>query len=75
MIGRKEFPSQEPVHDFPKTLADLKLPTLEEAESAVRQGEEMVKQMRTARKGKLLRWDTEMSTIIIESDSSKQLPQ
>ena len=41
-------------NDFPKSLADLKLPTLKETEALVRQGEEMIKQAANSRKGKLM---------------------
>ena len=58
-------------NDFPKSLADLKLPTLKETEALVRQGEEMIKQAANSRKGKLMRSDAEMATIVVRSATSE----
>jgi len=58
-------------NDFPKSLADLKLPTLKETEALVRQGEEMIKQAANSRKGKLMRSDAEMATIVVRSAPSE----
>ncbi|OGH20060.1 MAG: hypothetical protein A3D74_00595 [Candidatus Levybacteria bacterium RIFCSPHIGHO2_02_FULL_37_13] len=65
----REMP-QKP-NDFPKSLADLKLPTLKETEALVRQGEEMIKQAANSRKGKLMRSDAEMATIVVRSAPSE----
>ena len=65
----REMP-QKP-NDFPKSLADLKLPTLKETEALVRQGEEMIKQAANSRKGKLMRSDEEMATIVVRSAPSE----
>ena len=65
----REMP-QKP-NDFPKSLADLKLPTLKETEALVRQGEEMIKQAANSRKGKLMRSDAEMATIVVRSATSE----
>jgi len=64
---------QEPINNFPKSLADLKLPTLKETEALVREGEDMIKQATDARKGKLMRSDAEMSTIVVYSGSSRSI--
>lgn len=46
----------------PRVLNDLQLPTIEEAEAAVRQGEQLVAEQAKQRQGKLLSADRQMDT-------------
>lgn len=47
---------------LPRSLDDLKLPTVEEAEAAVRRGEELVVELMKQRQDKLLSADRQMDT-------------
>lgn len=52
----------------------VKLPSLEEAEEAVRQGDQMIKDLATKRRGKLLLWDKEISTVVVGSEEKPDQP-
>lgn len=47
---------------LPRSLDDLKLPTVEEAEAAVRRGQKLVVERTKQRQGKLLNADRQMDT-------------
>jgi len=64
-MKEKVRPQQELAVNFPKSLSDLKLPTPEEANQAVREGDKMIEQMREQRKGKLMTFDKEMDSIVV----------
>ena len=54
-------------------MEEIKLPTLQEAEAAVRKGERMMDGMRKKREEKLMGYDREMYNIVIGSVPSKSV--
>lgn len=51
--------------ELPNSLAGLNRPTIEEAQEAVRGGEQMIEDLQSQRGGKLLRSDPEMTTVVV----------
>ncbi len=68
-----EKPQQRQKPSIPKSLAELKLPTQQEAESAVRMAEEMISQMARARRKKSGPFDVDLWVAPIGKVPSKSV--